>query len=306
MSVDEADILRPAPALRRRSLSPRLGPYLFLLPVASILVGILVGPTVYAGVISFASYDMFSQVMTYVGLANYRKIFADPVFFQAVYNTAIYTLLVVGGEFVLGLAVALLLNRELPAAGVLRSLMIAPWVLSEVIAGLNWRMMLQDNYGVVNYAVRLLGFEPGSTPWLSSPTWAMISVVLVDIWHNMPFVALVLLAGLQALPLEPFEAAKVDGATRWRIFRDVTLPLLQPAILAVVLFRTMFAFREFTIPWTITAGGPADATTVLSIYLYKQMLTFFSFGTAAAVSVVMLVLTLLLTLSFMRGIFRQL
>ncbi|MCL4370627.1 MAG: sugar ABC transporter permease [Chloroflexi bacterium] len=295
-----------APASRRHWIYQRLSPYLFLLPVTVVLVGILLGPTIFAGFVSFATYDMFGGTMKYAGLQNYSKIAADPEFFQSLGNTLVYTLLTVGVEFLFGLGIALLLNRELPGMGVIRALVIAPWILSDVIAGLDWRMMLQDNYGVVNYLLGVLWAPAGSTPWLSAPGWAMVSVVLADVWHNTPFVALLLLAGLQAIPQEPFEAARIDGASSWRTFRHVTVPLLSPAIFAVVLFRTMFAFREFTVPWTITSGGPSNSTELLSIYLYKQMLTFFNFGTASAVSVVMLALTILATLAFLRGLFREL
>lgn len=295
-----------SPASRHHRVSQRLGPYLFLLPVSLVLVGVLLGPTLFAGLASFATYDMFAGAMKYVGLENYSKINGDPEFFQSLRNTVVYTFLTVGVEFLFGLGIALLLNRELPGMGVTRALVIAPWILSDVIAGLDWRMMLQDNYGVVNYLLSLVGVPTGSTPWLSSPNWAMASVVMADVWHNTPFVALLLLAGLQAIPQEPFEAAKIDGATSIQTFRHVTLPLLSPAIFAVVLFRTMFAFREFTVPWTITSGGPSNSTELLSIYLYKQMLSFFNFGTASAVSVVMLVLTILATLIFLRGLFREL
>lgn len=283
---------------QRRAIATLAGFY--LTPTLLVLLAVLVLPSLAAIFYSFFNYEMFTGATSPVGLRNYQTILSDPVFYESLVNTLIYTVGAVGIEFMLGLAIALLLNMDVPGVRLVRAIVISPWTLSAVVVGLVWRMMFHANFGIVNYSLSLFGIPMGSINWLSDPNLAKASVVVGDVWQNTPFVALLLLSGLQMLPQEPYEAARVDGANPWQTLTMITLPMLKPAILAVVVFRLIFALREFTIPWTMTSGGPGTSTQVLSMYLYRRVFVSFDFGGGAAVGVILLALTVVLSYLLVR------
>ncbi len=271
----------------------------FSFPAYGLLALVLVCPTAYTLYLSLFSYRMLTGRMSFAGLGNYAAILEDRTFWIATWNTLIYALLSVLAELLLGLGMALLLNRRGALMALLRGAVIAPWVLSPVVAGLMWRMLFHSNYGILNYLLTFVGVPMGHLQWLSTPSLAMGAVITTEVWQNAPFVFVVAYAGLQALPVEPEEAAVADGAGPWEVFRYVTLPQLLPALGVAGAFRLIFALREFTLPWTLTGGGPANATLMLSIYLYRQMLQFFELGQAAAVGWVMFVLTAIVAALFL-------
>ncbi len=287
-------------------MAKRLLPYAYILPVFAILVGVLVVPSFLSILFGFFRIDFFKGGFEGVGLANFQKLLSNERFFSSMRVTVLYTVGAVVFEFLLGLGIALLLNRDnTPGIRLVRALVISPWVLSPVIVGLIWRMMFHANFGIVNYFLGLIWPPLENIPWLSDPYLALFANVVGDVWQNTPFVVMLLLAGLQVLPQEPYEAARVDGASRWQTLIYVTIPMLMPSILAVVIFRTIYAFREFTIPWTITTGGPGSATEVFSIYLYRQLLVNYDMGVASALGSIMLLLTTLLTFGMLLRMVRM-
>ena len=264
-----------------------------VLPSFILLVIVLLGPELHGVYISFFRDKEF------VGLRNYQNLLKEADFYFTLWNSFLFTFLSVGLELVLGFGIALLLDRKTRGKRITRSLAIVPFIVTPVIGGFAWKMMLDTNYGILNYFLTFFGFPMGTIEWLSSPNLAMLAVIVADAWVNTPFVTLILLAGLQALPQSPYEAAKVDGASYWFTFKRITIPLLMPAILVAVIFRLVFAFREFTTIWVMTQGGPLNSTYVLAMYLYKNMFLFFKDNYSAAIGVIMLILTFLISVPLM-------
>lgn len=260
--------------------------------IASILVfGI---PLAFSLLLSFQGWKIDSGLLAgkFVGFANYQDLFTDPLFRASLLLTIGYTISTVALELLFGLAVALLLNSQVPFVRIFRTALIIPMMITPIVAALTWKLLLDPSYGLVN---ALLGTK---TVWLGDPDLALIAVGLVNVWQNTPFVAILLLAGLQSLPSEPVEAAAVDGASRWQTFRHVTLPLLMPYIVVAVLLRTIFEFRSFENIWVMTGGGPANATKLLSVYTFEASFLSFDLTLAAASSWVMLLIVLIFCVIF--------
>ena len=206
-------------------------------------------------------------------------------------HTFVYAAAALTCEFLLGLGLALLLNNQIRGRGFFRASLLVPMMLPTVVVGVVWRLMLNPNFGAVNETLKQFGIDTESLTWTASPKLALLSVIAVDVWQWTPFVFLVLLAGLQAIPQEPYEAALIDGSSRWQTFWHVTLPLLKPSILIVLLLRTMDLLRVFDQIFILTEGGPGFATETISLYIYRTAFRFFDFGYAAAMSFVLLALT---------------
>ncbi len=293
---------------RRPGLDRGGGRLLFVLMVLPITVYVLVvsiWPLVYAVGISLFQYRLTDpdQVRTFVGLDNYAKAFADPSSRTALVNTLVFVIGAVSVEFVVGFGLALLLWRDTRLNHIAAALLLIPIALTPLVAGLVWRAMLNPDFGTIGYYLtHVFGISHGLT---ASPDTAMASIILVDAWQWTPLVMLVLLAGLKSLPIQPFEAARVDGGSPWRILRHLTLPMLAPTILLVLLIRTMDAFKVFDAVFAMTQGGPGLSTTVLNFYVYKQGLVFFDMGYAAALSTVLLVVIGLFSIVYIQIISRQ-
>ena len=206
-------------------------------------------------------------------------------------------------EFTLGMLVALLLNRNLRGKGAIRSMILLPMMCTNVVIGLTWRLLFNYEFGIINYYFTQMGLSP--VEWLSAPNLAMLSVVIVDVWNTTSFVALMLLAGLQSLPEEPFEAARIDGASAWQTFTFITLPLLRQSILVALLWRLIDTFRIFDVVYLLTAGGPARATEMVSIYVYTYGFKSFNLGYASSSSYVMIIIMLLIAGLLARSIGRS-
>jgi multiple sugar transport system permease protein len=237
-------------------------------------------PLVYALYLSFLR--ILPTVSEFVGLNNYATLFSDSSFWLALLNTAVFTIVSVAFEFVLGLAIALALNQGFRGQGAARAIAIVPWAFPTVVSGLMWRLMYQDNVGIFWYLGQKLNLVSGSI--LANETTLLAGAILSDVWKTTPFVALLLLAGLQVIPSDVYEAARVDGATRWQQFTRVTLPLLKPAILVALLFRTLDASRIYDLFWSM---GDRQLDS-LSVYVFKFVRISqvnFSVGNAAAVFV---------------------
>lgn len=264
-------------------------PYWLLLPTLVLLFVLNMFPFIYSLVVSFTSYNTFGQSTGFAGLNNYLRMFQDTTFWTSLGITILYTVLVVAIEMVIGLAMALLLWKEARFQGILRWLLIIPMMLSPLLVGIIWRLMFNTDMGIINYLLEGMGLP--RINWLGEPVLAFLSIVIVDVWQWTPMCFLILLAGLQALPQDPYEAARIDGATRWQILRDITLPLLKPVLLVALLIRSMDAFRIFDQIFVITQGGPGHATETISLLMYKTAYKFSQFGLAAAGLFVVLILT---------------
>ncbi|WP_187277007.1 carbohydrate ABC transporter permease [Phyllobacterium endophyticum] len=239
-------------------------------------------------IMSFVAWSIDEPVWEaeFVGLRNYRDLLADPVFVASLFLTLGYTAATVCLEIVVGLAIALLLNLNLPYIRFFRVALIVPMMVTPIVAALCWKLLLDPTYGLVDYLMR------SPIIWLGDPMLALITVGGVSVWQNAPFVALLVLAGLQSLPKDVMEAATIDGATRIAQFRHITLPFLSPYLLVALLLRTIFEFRAFDNVYVMTAGGPANATLVLSIYVYQTSFFSFDLTLASAASWVMLLVVL--------------
>ena len=233
------------------------------------------------------------------GLENYLEMFRDTRFWFSIRLTVIYTAITVVLQVIVGLALAMAFFRGFRGQGLMRVSVLLPMILAPVVVGLAWRtLILTPEYGILDYIVILLGF--GSKPWLVEPTWALISVIIIHTWQWTPFAFLVFLASLNAMPQEPLEAALLDTRTSWQRFRYIILPMLRPAIVIVLIFRTMIALRAFAAIFSATGGGPGTATEILNLYAYRVSFNSLDLGYGAALGTVLLFITVGISLIFFR------
>jgi multiple sugar transport system permease protein len=259
-------------------------------PAIAILAGVAVLPVLAALWLSLHRSILIFHEQSFIGIANFRFLVTDGRFWSALGTTVYFTAVAVGTELLIGLPVAMLLQR---GGGVFRAAILLPWAIPTAVSARMWAWLFNADYGLLH---RLL---PG-VDWLGSPRTALHAAILVDVWKTTPFVALVLLAGLVAIPADVVKAARVDGASPTRIFFSMTLPLLKPAILLALLFRSLDAFRVFDAIYVLTEGGPANATETLSIYAYKTLLRSGDFGYGSALSVATFACVLAIGLAFLR------
>ena len=258
------------------------------LPTIVLSAAVFGVPLLLSLIMSFVAWSIDQPVSEaqFVGLRNYRDLFADRVFVASLWLTLGYTSATVSLEILIGLAIALLLNLDLPFIRIFRTALIVPMMVTPIVAALCWKLLLDPTYGLVDY---LIG---SPVIWLGDPTLALITVGGVNVWQNAPFVALLVLAGLQSVPKEVMEAARIDGATKMALFRHITLPLLSPYLLVAMLLRIIFEFRAFDNVYVMTAGGPGNATLVLSIFVYNTSFFSFDLTLASAASWIMLLIVL--------------
>jgi multiple sugar transport system permease protein len=275
-------------------------PYLLLAPTVAVLLALSIYPLIYSVKVSFQSGANAAW-----SIQNFARLFSDKFFLAALWHTLVYATVALTFEFLLGLALALLLNEALRGRNIFRALLLVPMMLPPVVVGVVWRLMLNPNFGAINGTLKSAGVNTVALTWTASPRLALASVIFVDIWQWTPFMFLVLLAGLQAIPQEPYEAALIDGSSRWQTFLNVTLPLLRPAILIALLLRTMDLLRVFDQVFILTEGGPGFATETVSLYIYRTAFRFSDFGYAAAMSFVLLILTNIISLFYIRLLQRQ-
>jgi multiple sugar transport system permease protein len=244
------------------------------------------------------------QKLHFTGADNYGLVATDPGFWDAIRVSALYVGTTTGVELVLGFVLALVLSRKLRGLGIVRTLLIIPMAMTPVVVGLTWRLLYTPPFGLVNYTASLAGID--LPPMLTDPVLAFVAVVIVDVWQWTPFMMLLVLAGLQSLPNEPFEAAAVDGASRLQALRYLTIPMLRGIVLVALIFRGVDAFDTFDTIFVLTRGGPGTATQTLTMFDFFEAFRWFHFGYAAAVAVVMLVLLWAVSFGAIRSIGRQL
>lgn len=273
-------------------------PYLLISPAILVLFAIWAYPSLMS--VFYSLWEMnYGQLNFFVGLKNYFKLFTDARFWNAINNTFIFVFTCVFLELVIGLGIALALSKySVRARQILGSVIFLPYMVAQSVAGIIWRLLWNYDYGLINYLIGFFGITPQL--WLSDPKLAKVAVIVTDVWRNTPFMIMVLLAGIISLPAEPFEAAKVDGASPFQVFKNVTLPLLAPSIMIGLLFRTIFAIRIFDTVFTLTKGGPAEATTPLGLLIYQNNFGYFRNGYAAAIAIVMLMIGLIFSIFYLK------
>lgn len=270
----------------------KLTPYLLLSP-SLIIMAIFVGyPVIDALRISMYRYTFGREsAIRWVGLSNYIKLFGEERFLNSIQNTLIFSGTSVLVSFLFGFSLALFFWKlTMRHENIIRSLLLLPTVLTPVVVGLIWKWLLDPMFGLINYLLSVIGIS--GPVWLGEPKLAMFSVIFVDVWQYTPFIFLVILAGLKSLPIELYDAAKVDGANWWQSLVHLTIPLLKPVIIIVILLRTYMSLRSFDNIYVLTRGGPGIATEVLNMYTYRVGFEFLRMGDAATLSVIVFFITL--------------
>ncbi len=239
----------------------------------------------------------------FVGLANYRELASDPSVLSSCLITVTFVIVSTMLEILLGLVIALAINRAFPGRGAVRAAVLIPWALPTVVASQMWRFIFNDQYGFFNFII--YGSSTSSyRAWLADPATAFGAIVIADVWKTSSFAGLLILAGLQLIPEDLYRAAKVDGAGRWDRFRHITLPMIRPAILVALLFRTIDAFRVFDLVFVMTQGGPADSTSVIQFYGYKKIFAEGDLGYGSALSTLIFLVILTVSLFYIRTVGR--
>jgi multiple sugar transport system permease protein len=236
----------------------------------------------------------------FVGLSHYTDVAQQPRFWMSLWNTSVFTIISVAIELVLGLAIALLINRQFRGRGIVRASVLVPWAIPTVVSALMWKFMFDGQNGIMAKFFHSIGLIPDMGTLLTSKFWSMFAVVFADVWKTTPFMTLLLLAGLQTISDSLYEAARVDGASRIQQFIKITLPLLTPTILVTLLFRTLDAFKIFDLVYVLTGGGPANATEAISIYTYKTMFAQMNFGEGSALSVIGFICIAIISIFYIR------
>jgi arabinogalactan oligomer/maltooligosaccharide transport system permease protein len=284
-----------APRIGRRSL-----PYAFVAPAFLVMLLVVLYPFVYNLWLSTTNMSLYHlQDASFLGLDHYRTIFGEAELYRVFAKTLIWTAVNLVFHVTIGVALALLLNRDLKGRSFFRSLLILPWAMPQYITALTWRGMFNLEYGQINLILGRLGLP--AVAWFGSEEGAFAAAILTNIWLGFPFMMVVALGGLQSIPQELYEAARVDGAGRLQQLRSITLPLLKPVMVPAVLLGTIWTFNNLNVIWLVTNGGePADKTHILVSSVYKAAFTYYRYGYAAAFSVVIFAILLVLVVLYMR------
>jgi len=275
--------------------------HLLLVPGVVVLLFLVMYPMVRSIWVSLHTWYLAKpQQFPFVGLRNYYQLLVeDHVFKIALRNTMIIVMVAVPAEFFLGLLLATQLNREdIKGRKIFRAILVLPIAIMPVVVGVLWKFMLHPRYGIMNFGLGLLGIRP--VQWVADPRFALISVMVVDIWEWTPFMVLVLYAGFISVPREPVEAALIDGASNWQLFIYISLPLILPIVVVAILIRIMDIIKMFDIVYVLTRGGPGDSTELLSLYNFRIGLNYFYMGKAAALSWIIVILVSILAQVFLR------
>lgn len=276
-------------------------------PAAVIMIAVAGYPILRSFGISLTEFDLldFSGSHPFVGLKNYRDTLADPSFWDATRVTAIFVFIAVSLEITLALLVALLLNRPFRGQGWMRILVLLPWAIPPVVTGVMWKWILNPSFGALNGLLVQLGLIDEYVIWLGEPTRALIAVALVDTWKETPFIMLMILAALQSVSKDIYEAARVDGAGYVRTVWSITLPMIRPTLFVVISLRTIWALKSFDLIYTLTSGGPSDGTTVLGYYTYLESFVSFNLDRGSAAAFLMASIVMVVVLLYQRALYRE-
>lgn len=288
-SMQMISVLKAASFMKisTRQIKSVMTGYLFLAPALIILMIVGIYPLVRTMVLSFYDTTFINPESSFVGLRNYQNLFSDVWFGVSYKNTWIFTFISVTMETVLGLAIAVLLDKKLPGRKWVRASVLIPWAIPTVISASMWQWLFNADFGLLNYLLTRMGIIESYHNWLGDSSSAMWAVIIADVWKTTPFIALILLSGLQTIPEDIYEAADIDGVSPRQRFRMITFPLLFPTLLTALLLRALDAFRVFDLVYVLTGGGPANSTEVLSGYAYKTTFSSTQVGYGAAMAAVM-------------------
>ncbi|HYD40648.1 MAG TPA: sugar ABC transporter permease [Anaeromyxobacter sp.] len=296
---DRSELLGAAAAAEASQLTRqrRRWAWIFVLPMLAVLAAVAGWPLVRTIYFAFTDAHLADmQDWAVVGLENFRLLAADADWWTSVLNTVRFTVLSVAIETVLGTIIALTLNAHLPGRGLLRAAVLIPWAIPTVVSAQMWNWMYNDLYGVLNHVFLALGLVEGPLAWTANPDLALTAVVLVDVWKTTPFMTLLILAALQMVPAEIYEAAKVDGVHPLKVFWRITLPLIRPGLMVAIIFRTLDALRIFDLPFILT--GNSRATSTMAIYARQQLVEFQDVGYGSAASTFLFVIIGIFTIAY--------
>jgi len=291
------------PSATPRPFFERFYSYSFVLPALLVIGLFTIYPVLYAIRISVLQYVLTKpNSHPFIGFKNFEDVVTSYYFKTALINTGVYTIASVTGVILFGLLVALLLNSKIRSVNILKIIILLPWAIPAVVAGLMWKWILNSDFGIFNAILYSLGAIDSYIPFLADPNLAKLSLILAHIWKEGPLVAIFLLAGLQLIPNEYYEAAKIDGGSSLSVFRFITLPLLRPILLVVLVYETMTAILTFDIVYVLTGGGPGDATSLISWFAYAEIFKSLNLGTGIALSIIIALITLVLIFLYMRAL----
>ena len=279
---------------------------IMLLPALGTLLGVSVYPVINSAWMSFRDTSLIFHTDNFVGLDNYASIYSDGNFWHAWLNTLKFTAASTILETIIGLGMALVLFENFSGRGWVRASMLVPWAIPTVVTSKMFAWIFDGQNGIMNYLLRTLGFIQGNVNWYGSIDHAMQTIVLADVWKTTPFMALLLLAGLQTIPRSLSEASAIDGASSWQYFWMIRLPLLMPTMLIAAMFRALDAFRIFDLVYVLTGGGPADSTEVLSTLTYKTLFSALQFGPGSALATSMFMTEMVIAMGFAVFVMRRL
>ena len=299
-----AEIQNHETTLKRKKIRFSLwrpGPFVLLVPALASIGAISVYPVLLGLWLSFRDTTLASPTDTFIGLDNYRQILSDGQFWNAWIHTIQFTTASTLLETLFGLMIALVLSERFRGRGIVRAAMLVPWAIPTVVTSKMFGWLFDGQNGIVNYLLRSVGLIQHNVDWYGSPDTALATIVIADVWKTTPFIALLLLAGLQTIPDSLAEASVIDGANAWQRFWYVRLPLLTPTLLIASMFRALDAFRIFDLVYVLTGGGPADSTEVLSTLTYKQLFSALQVGYGSALSTIMFITEIVIAVVF--GVF---
>lgn len=287
-----------------RKRSDTLFTALLILPAGLVIAVVTIYPLVRSFFISLSKWDLTKNAQThpFVWLDNYRYVLSDPTFWQSVKITLFFVLGSVTINIILSILIALLLNREFFARNLVRMLVLLPWAIPGVVNGIMWKWILNPSYGALNGVLYNLGIIDKYVIWLGTPASALIMAILADVWKEMPFIMLLILAALQTIPKEHYEAANVDGASGFQSFWLITIPQIKPTLFVALTLRTIWALKSFDLIYTLTAGGPSGGTTVIGFYTYLKTFIALNLGRGSAVAYLMTFVVLLLVILYQRAL----
>lgn len=280
----------------------KMEPWLFLLPVLVILLLLFGYPLINSFIMAFQNYKLTAPNDVYFnGLENFRKLFGDPDSMMILKNSIIYVVISVMGQFLLGLILAIALKKQFKGRGLYQSIVFLPWAFSGFVVGLIFRWSFNGEYGVVNNILMKMGIIDHNIAWLGTPGFSLAVVIMAMIWMGIPFFAIMILAALQSIPADVYEAADVDGCGTVRQFFQITLPYIKPTLVTTVLLRTIWIFNSLDLVVIITDGGPANSSQTLPAYMYSKAFGSYDFGFAAALGVILMVILGLYALIFLKA-----
>ncbi|WP_028271192.1 carbohydrate ABC transporter permease [Arthrobacter sp. UNC362MFTsu5.1] len=303
-SGDGAGDAVPSPRRRSRQRRERLFQWLFLVPAVVYMALFFGYPVVKNVVMSFQDYTtatFFTGEAPWVGLANYVTVLSSSLFSTSLLNTALFTVGSILGQFVIGLALAIFFQRKFPLNGILRSLLLLPWLLPLIVSSAVWRWILDKDSGALNRFLGDFGIVDTGVPWLTSTSLALIAVVGVNIWIGIPFNLTILYGGLQEIPDELYEAGSLDGATGWKAFRHITWPMLRPVVSVVLVLGVVYTLKVLDIILGLTNGGPANSTQTIATQSYALSFQEFKFGEGAALGNILVIISLVFAVLYLRA-----